>query len=336
MEKLRAGICGLGGLGRAHASNIVNFPDVELVSVCDIDKAKLEPQEIKTNLDLKLTPFDIRKCRTYTDMAKMLADEKLDILVTALPTDLHAEIAIQAMEAGCHVFSEKPMALSYRESKKMIKAAKKNKRQLMVGQCLRFWPEYMKLLEAVEKKTYGRLLSLTMTRIGGYSSWGGSWFNNHKQSGGAILDLHLHDVDWVWHALGKPTTIFASGLQGKTGGIDDVTAVWEYKDCNVTIRGSWMYQGFCMNFQAFFEDAAIDYGISPEMPFRLLSRKNAKGEAIPFQADSAYVQELRYFCDCVKGVHPNTLCTPESTAESIRFVEKELKSIKKGKPVKIN
>ncbi len=335
MGKLKVGVCGFGGLGHVHANSLAQMEDVEIAAVCDIHEERLKPAKVEINIATDQAAFDVRNSRTYTNVDQMLKKESLDALFTALPTDLHAPYAIKAMRAGCHVFSEKPMALTARECDKMIATSEKYDRKLMIGQCLRFWPEYDYLLECVKKKTFGPLRSLMMTRIGNYAGWSADdWMNKGARSGGALLDLHLHDVDWAYHALGMPDTLCASGLVGKTGDIDDVSAIWRYGDCMVTIRGSWMYQGFTMSFQAIFEDAALDYGIHPEPALNIRRPGSAEREKVEVKGGSAYFLEGRHFLDCVKKNKKIDICAPESTRQSVALVELERKAIKTSKWVK--
>lgn len=334
---IRIGLCGFGGLGRVHADTLCRLDDARIVAVCDKDPARLVAKDVATNLPGKEARFDIATAATYTDFRAMLRRERPDVVVTALPTDLHAEYAIQAMKAGCHVFSEKPMALTVAQCNRMIKARDRARRELMIGQCLRFWPEYEALGDAVRSGAHGRLLSLSMERIGGYGKWGSeNWFNDTGRSGGAILDLHLHDADWAVHALGKPASVFAAGRVGQSGGIDDVTAVWEYADGPVvTMRGSWMHARFTMNFRALFERAVLEFGIPPEPALRRLAPDTGAAEAVPVEAGNGYRREMRYFLDCVAGRHPNTRCPAESTRDSVAMVYTEHRSIKTGRPVRL-
>jgi predicted dehydrogenase len=221
------------------------------------------------------------------------------------------------------------MALSVAECDRMLAAQRRSGKQLMIAQCLRFWPAYEALLAAIREGTYGRLQSLAMDRIGGYARWGmDSWFNDARRSGGAILDLHLHDVDWALHALGAPAGLFAAGRPGHTRGIDDVTAVWDYDGGPiVTIRGSWMYAGFLMTFRALFDEGVLEFGFPPDRSLRLLTRESREATPLDISGESAYVREMRYFLDCVQGRRVNTLCTPESTRESIGMVMREHEAI---------
>jgi predicted dehydrogenase len=330
---IRAGLCGYGGLGHLHANGLSRVKDVQLVAVCDKRPEQLKAKVVETNLGAAKPEFDIAAARTYTDFREMLAAEKLDVLVTALPTDLHAPYAILAMEAGCHVFSEKPMALRVEECDRMIAVRNRTRRQLMIGQCLRFFPAYEALRETVQDGRYGKLLSLSMERIGGYPRWSSeNWFMDHRRSGGTILDLHLHDVDWVYYALGKPAAIQAAGRVGDTGGVDDVTSVWEYRNGPlVSFRSSWLYAGFTMSFRALFEKAVLEMGFAPDPGLFVHEHATGKRTKVELPDVSGYQLELEYFLDCVRGRQTNTKCSAESTRNSIRLVMLEKEAIRQKK-----
>lgn len=333
---LKAAVVGYGGLGRTHAQTLSQLDGVELVAICDKHPERIRAGDLAFNIDTGRKTLDISRCRAYTDMKPMLKKEKPDIVVLAVPTDLHAPLAIAAMKAGCHVFCEKPMALNTRQCDAMIIASEKSGRQLMVGQCLRFWWEYHALREMILDKKYGQLISLTLGRFGNYPDWtADNWMMDARRSGGAILDLHLHDVDWAIHALGAPARIFADGRTGKTGGYDEVTAVWDYYDGPmVTIRGSWLHTSFSMTFRAVFNDAVAEYGYQPDPALRVI-RRNGTIEKMTPPASSAYFDEMKYFIECLMGKHENSICMPQSTRESVNMVLLEAKSIAKGKAIAI-
>jgi len=108
MSKLRCGVIGCGGLGNAHATNLSRREDVDFVSICDINLERLT-KEIETNQS-KGTVLDVSKYDLYTDAKEMLEKENLDFVVIALPTYLHAEYTVTALDMGVHVLCEKPMA----------------------------------------------------------------------------------------------------------------------------------------------------------------------------------------------------------------------------------
>ncbi len=334
MEKLRFGVCGFGGLGHVHANNVAAMDDVEIVAVCDCDPAKLAVAKDAAKPDETRKTLDLAACCTYTDYREMLRRETLDGVLAALPTDVHAPFAVAALDAGVPVFSEKPMAIDLAGCDAMLAAAARNKRALMVAQVLRFWPEYEALAAMVRDRRYGRLVALSMERLG--APPGRSWFGDHTRSGGAILDLHLHDVDWCGYALGTPASIYAAGSVGATGGIDEVTALWTYADGAVaTIRGSWRSASFVMRFLATFENAVVSYGYDgkPGLQVRAVGAKES--EAVPLEAaPDGYVREVRYFIDRLRDGAPTARCTPESTRTSVARVFDECASIREGRIIR--
>ncbi len=322
---IKAGICGFGGLGHVHANSLWSLADVAVSAVCDINPEQLAKKEVAFNIAQEASQFDISTANTYTAFSEMLDREELDVVVIALPTDLHADYSIEAMKRGCHVFCEKPMSLSDADCVRMIEARDKYNRQLAIGQCLRFWPEYEYLLECIRDGRFGKLQSLFMERMGGYPSQDPSnWFMDHRRSGGALMDLHVHDLDWAQSAFGKPEYMSAIGVTGRTGGIDDTTVLLGYDGTAVTIRGSWMYaKQFTMGYKAMFEESTVEYG-SSNAPGLTVSKPGVDGaEAVTVDTESAYVREMRYFLECVRGDHDNLRCPAESTRDSIVLAVQE-------------
>ena len=115
-----------------------------------------------------------------------------------LPTYLHEEVAVYAMEKGLDVFSEKPMALTLDGCKHMLDAAEKLGRKLMIGQCLRFSPAFQKLKEYVATEKYGKAYSAEFIRYSQTPLWTWqNWILDPSKSGGCPWDMHVHDVDMM-------------------------------------------------------------------------------------------------------------------------------------------
>ena len=124
---LKVGLVGVGGISGAHIPAWEGMEDAELVALCDIRTERMEKYPNK---------------RHYTDFEEMLANEKLDILDICLPTYLHADFAVKAMEKGINVICEKPISLKNEDVERVYSTAKKNNVKFMVAQVRRFWPEY--------------------------------------------------------------------------------------------------------------------------------------------------------------------------------------------------
>lgn len=326
MKKLKAGLVGYGGLGHVHAGSLVIFDDIDFTCVCDIDPEKFVQEKSEINFEVKKEKLDINTVNTYESFDEMLEKEELDILVSALPTDLHADYAIKALNKGINVFSEKPMTLSRELCQQMIDAKNKSGKELMIGQCVRFWGEYEYLKKCIENGRYGKLWTIIMDRSGQYP--GSEWYLDGKRSKGALWDLHVHDLDWVNYVFGpNPDFMSAVGLVGITGMVDDTNVQMKYGDAVITMRGTWMnHSPFACYFKANFENASLEYK-NDWGEIRVTDKDGITKETIKIEDKGAYVNEMRYFVDCVKGLHKNEKCTPESTMESIILAEKEYKMI---------
>ena len=153
---LKVGLVGVGGISGAHIPAWDEMENAELIAICDIRTERMEKYPDK---------------RHYTDFDEMLEKEQFDIIDICLPTYLHADFAVKAMEKGINVICEKPISLKEEDVERVYSTAKKNNVKFMVAQVLRFWPEYELLKEIYDTKRYGKLLSGTMIRLGGYPKW---------------------------------------------------------------------------------------------------------------------------------------------------------------------
>ncbi len=329
---LKFAIIGFGGLGRSHFRNAVQLSketgDISLTAICDVDESRFS-QQITTNLGGNDVLLDLSAYRLYRDADDLLANEELDFVITALPTYLHAEIAIKAMEKGLHVFSEKPMARTPNECEAMIAAAKKNDRMLMIGHCLRYFPQYVKLKEYIDSKVFGDVIRAEFFRYSATPLWSWeNWLMDFEKSGGAALDMHVHDVDFVQWAFGLPraVTSFATHHISK---FDSIFTTYKYDDKLVSSACDWGLTSsfsFRPEFLVRFENAVVDFisGVLKVYP--------REGAAYTVELDNinGYVAEVQDFISCIKSNQMSKINPPESAADSVRLVFAEMKSAEKG------
>ena len=152
---IKVGLIGCGNIGtRAHLPACVHTSEVELVAVCDIIEERVRAAAERSG------------ATAYTDYRKLLERQDVDVVIIALPNDLHAEVSIAAAEAGKHVLCEKPMALTLEEADAMIEAHKAAGTKLMVGQSTRYGAAFKRLLDMLHEGTFGRLVACWSTRLG--------------------------------------------------------------------------------------------------------------------------------------------------------------------------
>ncbi len=239
---LKFAIIGVGSLGKLHFNNATQLEktrgDINLVALCDVEESRFHKQTA-TNLDVDNAPVDISRYKLYTDVNEMFDKEQLDFVITALPTYIHEKIAVLALEKGLHVFSEKPMAKNLEQCQNMIDKAKENKKLLMIGQCLRYWPEYVKLKEYIDGGEFGKVIRAEFTRYSPTPTWSWqNWLLDAEKSGGAALDMHVHDVDYINYAFGKPISVTSHATNVKSK-YDSIFTTYNYGDKLVTSGCDW-------------------------------------------------------------------------------------------------
>ena len=313
-------LVGLGFMGRAHFQTYQSIPEAEIVAVCDkyVDFSAVDVS--KGNLSVGGSLPDLSGIRTYKDIDALLKDGGFDAVDVCLPTFLHAEATIQSLEAGYPVICEKPMALSKPEALRMAKVARDVGKTLSVGQCLRFWPEYAEVKRLLTEKTYGELRHASLERYSVPPTWSqGNWMMDPEKSGLALIDLHIHDVDFILYLLGRPQTIQAQGIVGESGGFRQVNVLFQYPNSIVMASGGWLATdsfGFRMRALFTFERATIDLDFSRDPKLTVYP---AGGE--PYTPElpdgDGYLYEIKDFLTCIQNETFSEIVPPESAAESV-------------------
>ncbi len=326
---LNFAIIGFGGLGKAHFRNVEEVTnavgDIKLVAICDVDEKAFTTQTA-TNLGDDKAGLDLSAYKLYNDAEEMFKNEKLDFVITALPTYIHEKIAVMAMEYGINVFSEKPMAINHEQAQNMIDKAKENNVKLMIGQCLRFFPSYVMLKDIIDSKKYGNVVRAEFTRLSQTPDWSWqNWMLDESKSGCVILDLHVHDVDFIHWAFGMPKAVTSVATNGKTTH-DSIMTVYDFGDDKlVTAKADWGYPA-CYPFTAVFcvrfEKATVELK-GGEM---WLYPEGGEAEKLELPARNGYALEVIEFINCIKENRTSKINPPEASMGSIDIAFAERKS----------
>ena len=342
---VRVGIIGAGFIGRNHFNQYEKMRDratVTLLCDKDADRRAGDWSKVLGNIaDAQGTKRDLGGIRPCIDWQDVINDPQVDLVDICAPTFLHRDIAVAALKAGKSVLCEKPMALSVEQCDEMLAAARGARGKFMVAQCIRFWPEYVYLREAVRSKRYGELRSLELRRFAGTPDYSlGNWIVNPELSGGAVLDLHVHDVDFALGLFGKPASVVAQGYQRAGGGVDRVHAQWFYRGVErvTQINGAWdLPNGFRFNmgFTAVFENAALTFDMNPEVPLTLLRPKqDPERPGLPTQ--DAYHGEIEHMLDCIEHNREPSITTPAESRDAVAIALAEKRSALTGRVVEIS
>ena len=322
-------------MGRTHAQCLVLNPRVRLVGIADADP--VAAQRHAGELGLKVP--------VAASLGQMLEEVESMAVDLCLPTDLHRSQAQVAFDHGRHVFCEKPLALTSPDAEAMVRGAEKAGVFLMVGHCLRFWPEYRELERLVRSREFGALKALTMRRSSGRPDYAANnWTADSRRCLGAALDLHIHDADFLHHLLGLPRAVTSRGVRYGSGW-DHIETLYDYGGPCVSAGGGWDYPsrwGFRMEYHATFEGGALNFDscLSPA-----LHKCAAEGRPVPVKLPAgpvaapaglvAYAEELDYFCVHIASGVPPKIANGVQAAESLRLVLAEIQSAETGQTVKL-
>jgi predicted dehydrogenase len=311
---------------------------VKVIAISDQNRARLEGRERATgNVEGQAKGgFDYSAVRKYEQGMDLIADKEIDLVDICLPTPKHVDFAVAALNAGKHMMVEKPVARSSDQLDKLIKAAATSQKLSMVGMCMRFWPGWTWLKEAIDRKTYGNVKSANFRRLASLPP--GPMYADGKQSGGAILDLHIHDVDFVQYCFGTPKAVTSAGYVGISGAIDHAITHYHYDNIPLVVaEGGWTMDAgfpFTMEFIVRFDRATAVFSLAGSNPL-MLYQTGKPAQPIPVEPGMGYEREIAYFLDCIKTNRKPETVTIADAAKAIRTVEAEIRSVETGKTVKL-
>lgn len=271
---------------------------------------------------------------SYTDYDELLSNSDIDAVIIGLPTPLHMDFTIKAMQAGKHVLCEKPIASSVEEAQHMIGTAEQTDVVLMIAHVLRFWPEYVAAKSIVNDSTLGKVRMLSATRLNSTPAWSsGNWLLDPRQSGGVPVDLHIHDLDFFRWLMGDPLSVQAVGTQNDLGLIDSIITLLNYKDAVAQATAGFILtqnDKFRMSFKVFCEQGMIEYDnlTTPT----IIVRKEGKIRSSPkFPQQDAYVAQLRYFIHCIKTEKAPLIAPPQEALKSLELALQVKTLVEQGK-----
>ena len=203
---LRIGVVGLGYWGPNIARNIAELPGAELAYLCDLRSEAIEPLARK-----------YPNARATRDFAELLADREVDAVAISTPVSTHAELAAAALEAGKHVFVEKPLASSAADAVALRELARERGRVLMPGHTFLYSPPVVKIKQLIDSGELGDIYFVSMSRVN---------LGLHQPDVSVVWDLGPHDFSILRYWLGElPTTVSATSRSCLIDGVPDVAFV---------------------------------------------------------------------------------------------------------------
>ncbi len=338
VEPVGVGVIGLGFMGRIHVE-AYRGAGARLVAVCDGAPARLRGEAgAQGNIDGGSAParlFDPAKVHATPDLDAFLATPSLDLVSVCTPTDTHAEIAGRVIDAGKHLIIEKPVALEAGTVAALGEHAAAAGVLCMPAMCMRFWPAWAWVKDAIDDGRLGALRAVRLERLGARPTWGAGFYDDESRSGGALFDLHVHDTDFLVHALGAPESVRSVG---DAAHVSTVYAYGAGGPRHVTAQGGWLRGpgwGFSMRMITEFESGVADFelGRTPELRVHLASGET---EAPSLAPGTGWDHEIAAMVEAVGTRAQAPPATMGSAATSTRVLEAERESLRHGRAVPVD
>lgn len=342
MKTVNVGVAGIGFMGATHIKSYLNIPGARIAAICDAVRLPVDGDlsAIGGNLgNGKPLKLDMTQVKAYSKFEDLLADPNIDLVDLCVPTPQHYQLSIAALQAGKHVVCEKPLARTSALCREIVAVAAKSKGYFMPAMVMRFWPEWAWIKKAIDQNTYGKVLAARFRRVCPPPGWSKANYFKGDESGGALLDLHIHDTDFVQFCFGRPCSVFSIGTTRFSGAVDHVVTSYQFPSgIPVTAEGSWLMAdgfGFTMECTVNFEKATIDFDLARGADALKLCEEGQKPVTIKCEGEDGYLVELRHMIESIQNGTPPTIVTAADGLSAVEICEAEEKSIKSGAVVSL-
>ena len=338
-RRVNVAVVGLGSMGTAHIKAYQQIPEARIVAL--YAHVRLPVNGVLADVSGNAASSDGinlgKKIKVYRQLEDLLADADVELVDLCVPTPMHAPQAIASLRAGKHVVCEKPLARTSTLAREIIKAGKTAKGFFMPAMCMRFWPGWAWLKELAKNNTYGKILAARFRRVSAPPGWSRDCYFKGSDSGGALLDLHIHDTDFVQFLFGRPTSVFSTGQSRFSGAIDHVVTQYRVSGgATVYAEGSWlMTQGFGMSYTVIFERATLDFDSARGADALRLDEEGQPSRMVKCEGMDGYEGELRHMIESILSGKPPSIVTAQDGLSAVEICEAEEKSVKTGNVISL-
>ncbi|MEM7312120.1 MAG: Gfo/Idh/MocA family oxidoreductase [Planctomycetota bacterium] len=344
----QVGIIGVGFMGMVHYLTYQKLANVKVAALCDSVPSRLAGDwtDIKGNFGPAGTQMDLSGVATYENVDDMLADENLDVIDICLPPSAHADVAVKALNAGKHVFSEKPMALTIEDTERMVATSQSTGKLLMVGHVLPTFPEFDFAIRTARSGEYGKLLGGHFRRVISDPSWLPHFYDPNRV-GGPMLDLHIHDAHFIRYMFGKPNAVTSQGrMRGEV--VEYFNSQFNYDEGYTVSATSGVIRqqsrAFLHGYEIHLEQAtlAFEFAVIDDQPTVAMPCTVFPAEGKSFQPElgsgdpmDAFEIELTHVVQGIESGEPAEFLQAGLAQDAIRICQQQTESVKSGQTVSI-
>lgn len=319
------GVIGLGGMGSVHGNKYKAMPDVTMLAY-DANPAKREAYAQR---------FGAQTCDSLDELLA-----RVDLVDVCVPNDLHRDVALQTLAAGKPTVLEKPLARTVAECRELLEASAKSGAALMPAHVVRFFPEYEAAHNLVVGGGVGTPATVRMRRGGKAPQGQDGWFRDLSRSGGVILDLAIHDFDWLLWTIGPVKTVYARSAKLSPNPVaaefvgDYALILLEHENgCISHVEATWMDpSGFRTTLEVCGSGGMVEYDSRTNAPLRLHTETGTVNENGLLPSEDPYMRELRHFVEHVRDGAALPVQALEA-AQAVAVAEAALLSARTLEPV---
>lgn len=323
-------IIGCGTMGMTYAHNLGNMPGVRVSGVADLIQERAD------------RAAGVSGAASYTNWEEMLEKERPETVAVCLPTYLHKTFVLSLAQRGLHVICEKPAALKLEDAKEMEAACSERGVRLFIGHVVRFFPNYRNALDQVKSGKIGEAKMAHFKRYGSYPQGADKWYHDRSKSGGVIMDLMIHDIDFACWLFGDVESVYASVTKPSLEGMEYAQVTMKFSSGAIAnLTGFWGYPGpFTTQFEISGNEGIIRFDSNQVQSLDVKLNAGNGGKQGGVQVPSSptihdpYYDEVKHFIECIReGSEPLV-----SMADACRAVEIALAceaSAQTGQPVRL-
>ncbi|QHW33366.1 Gfo/Idh/MocA family oxidoreductase [Paenibacillus rhizovicinus] len=312
---MRIALIGAGSMGAVHAEAHARNPRADLVGIFDarFEAAAAMAERLGT--------------RAYATLEALMEAENPDVIDVCVPTFAHKDYVLRAAAYGKHVICEKPIAGNLADARAMIDACRDAGVHLYVGHVVRFFPEYAQVRELIQRGEIGEAGTVRTERVSACPRGFDGWYLDFEKSGGVLLDLLLHDFDWLRWTFGEVERVYARSLlaSGDTRSPDHAFVTLRFRSGAIGYaNGSWAFpEGFATRLEVAGDGGILSVNSEDAVTNQVrLAAKEANQAAVQIPQSaldrSPYDTELDHFLRCIEdGIDP--VLTAEDAYEALRI-----------------
>lgn len=338
---INVGVAGIGFMGWIHWLAYQSVPTAQVGAICEVDEKKRvgDWTGIQGNFGPPGEQVDLSGISTYSTLEEMLQDDSLDAVDLCLPPFAHADATVAALEAGKHVFVEKPMALTIEDCDRMLAAAEKSGKLLFVGHILPLLPEFAFVREAAAQGRYGKLIGGSFKRVISDPTWLPHFYDPDR-IGGPLLDLHIHDAHLIRLLFGRPQAVTARGrMRGDV--VEYFHSIFDFEDPELVVQatsGVIHQQGraFTHAYEVQFEQATVLFDFATldgegrvAMPCTVLNAGGSVEQPKLGSGDpvDAFKLEIAEVVRCIEAGEPSELLGGDLARDAVALCHRETESV---------